>query len=90
MKLIPLGDRILVEAIEEKEQVRGGIYIPDASRDAPQDGKVMAAGSGCSLGVKRGDRVLLPKYGATVVKLDGKSYHLVREEELLGVLVEDK
>jgi chaperonin GroES len=93
MKIRPLGDRVLVEPIEEKEQSVGGIIIPDSAKEKPMQGKVLAVGrkfdkdgKELSFDVAAGDTVLLPKYGGTEVKLDGKKLQLVREEDLLGVL----
>ena len=93
MKVRPLGDRVLVEPIEEKEQTVGGIIIPDAAKEKPIKGKVLAIGKKYDkdrkevpFDVKVGDEVLLPKYGGTEVKLGDKKLQLVREEDLLGVL----
>ena len=93
MKVRPLGDRVLVEPIEEKEQTVGGIIIPDAAKEKPITGTVKAIGKKyhkdhkeLAFDVKVGDTVLLPKYGGTEVKLDGKKLQLVREEDLLGVI----
>ena len=93
MKIRPLGDRVLVEPIEEKEQTVGGIIIPDSAKEKPMQGIVIAVGKKTdkdgkeiAFDVKAGDTVLLPKYGGTEVKLDGKKLQLVREEDLLGVL----
>lgn len=93
MKIRPLGDRVLVEPIEEAEQKIGGIYIPDSAKEKPMQGTVIAVGKKTdkdgkeiAFDVKAGDTVLLPKYGGTEVKLDGKKLQLVREEDLLGVL----
>ena len=93
MNIRPLGDRVLVEPIEEKEQTVGGIIIPDSAKEKPMQGKVIAVGKKLDkdgkeikFDVKAGDTVLLPKYGGTEVKLDGKKLQLVREEDLLGVL----
>ena len=93
MKIRPLGDRVLVEPIEEKEQTVGGIIIPDAVKEKPMQGKVIAVGKKTdkdgkeiAFDVKVGDTVLLPKYGGTEVKLGDKKLQLVREEDLLGVL----
>ena len=93
MKIRPLGDRVLVEPIEEKEQSVGGIIIPDSAKEKPMQGTVIAVGKKTdkdgkpvAFDVKAGDTVLLPKYGGTEVKLDGKKLQLVREEDLLGVL----
>ena len=90
----PIGDRVLVEHLEEKEQVRGGIIIPDAAKEKPQEAKVIALGTGKkdengkaqAFEVKVGDRVLISKYGGTEVKLDDKKYTLVREDYILGVI----
>ena len=93
MKIRPLGDRVLVEPIEEKEQTVGGIIIPDAAKEKPMQGKVIAVGKKTdkdgkelAFDVKVGDTVLLPKYGGTEVKLGDKKLQLVREEDLLGVI----
>ena len=93
MNIRPLGDRVLVEPIEEKEQTVGGIIIPDSAKEKPMQGKVLAVGKKLdkdgkeiAFDVKKGDTVLLPKYGGTEVKLDGKKLQLVREEDLLGVI----
>ena len=92
MNIRPLGDRVLVEPAEEKEQMVGGIYIPDAAKEKPIKGKVLALGKkydkdhkGLAFDVKVGDEVLLPKYGGTEVKINDKKLQLVREEDLLGV-----
>ena len=90
----PIGDRVLVEHIEEKEQVRGGIIIPYSAKEKPQEAKVIALGTGKkdengkaqAFEVKVGDRVLISKYGGTEVKLDDKKYTLVREDDILGVI----
>ena len=92
MNIRPLGDRVLVEPAEEKEQMVGGIYIPDAAKEKPIKGKVLALGKKydkyhkeLAFDVKVGDEVLLPKYGGTEVKINDKKLQLVREEDLLGV-----
>ncbi len=93
MKIQPLGARVLVEPIEEKEQIKGGIFIPDAAKEKPTEGKVIAVGKKrdddgkeIPFDVKVGDTVLMPKYGGTEVKLDDKTYQIVREEDLLGIV----
>lgn len=93
MNIRPLGDRVLVEPIEEKEQTVGGIIIPDSAKEKPMQGKVIAVGKkvdkegkGIAFDVKKGDTVLLPKYGGTEVKIGEKKLQLVREEDLLGVI----
>ena len=95
MNVKPLGDRILVKPIEEKETNKGGIIIPDSAKEKPQEGKVIAIGTGkiddngklIPFNVKKGDRVLMPKYGGTEVKIADKTYQIVREDDLLGVIV---
>ena len=93
MKVKPLHDRILVKRIEEKEQVRGGIIIPDSAKEKPMEGKVIAVGTGriekgkrLPLEVKVGDRVLLGKYAGTEIKIDDTDHIILREDEVLGVI----
>lgn len=96
MKIQPLGDRVLVEPIKEDEVRKGGIIIPETAKEKPQQGKVVAVGTGklddagkkIAFNVKKGDKVLMPKYGGTEIKLDGKEYQIMREEDILGVLVD--
>ncbi|HQL49610.1 MAG: co-chaperone GroES [Kiritimatiellae bacterium] len=93
-KIRPLGDRVLVEPLDVKEVNKGGIIIPDSAKEKPMEGKVIAIGKKrdddgkeIPFDVKDGDKVLLPKYGGTEVKIDDKTYQLVREEDLLGVIL---
>ena len=94
MNVRPLRDRLLVERIEEQEQKVGGIIIPDTAKEKPQQGRVVAAGKGrvndkgevFPLDVKVGDTVLFGKYAGTEIKLDGREYLILREEEVFGVL----
>lgn len=96
MKLRPLHDRLLVERVEEQEQQKGGIIIPDSAKEKPQQGIVAAAGNGkrlengdvVPLDVKAGDRILFGKYAGNEVKIEDKEYLILREEEILAV-VED-
>lgn len=89
----PLHDRIIVKRLDEQEQMRGGIIIPDTAKEKPQQGEVIAAGAGKlrddgtrqPLDVKMGDRVLFGKYGGSEVKIDGQEYLIMREDEILGV-----
>jgi chaperonin GroES len=89
----PLRDRILVERLEEQEQRIGGIIVPDTAKEKPQQGRVVAAGKGrvndkgevFPLDVKAGDTVLFGKYAGVEVKLDGREYLILREDEVLGV-----
>lgn len=94
MKIQPLGDRVLVEPMKEDEVTKGGIIIPDTAKEKPQQGKVVAVGTGklddqghkIPFNVKKGDLVLMPKYGGTEFKVDGKEYQIMREEDILGIL----
>ena len=94
MKIRPLYDRIVIQRLEEKETVRGGIIIPDTAKEKPQEGKVLAVGKGkmledgrvLPLDVKAGQRVLFGKYAGNDIKLDGEEYTLMREDEVLGIL----
>src|SRR6266566_2943572 len=94
MKIRPLHDRILVERLEEKEQVKGGIIIPDTAKEKPQEGKVIAVGTGkvtdegkrIGLDVKVGDRILFGKYSGSEVKVDDREYVIFREEDVLAIL----
>jgi len=90
----PLHDRVIVRRIDEGEQVRGGIIIPDTAKEKPQEGEVIAAGLGKyredgsrqALDVAAGDRVLFGKYGGSEIKVDGEDLLIMREEEILGVI----
>src|SRR6266436_3936919 len=89
----PIGDRILVEPIEEKEQ-KGGIIIPDTAKEKPMESMVVAVGAGKTgddgkkifLEVKKGDRVLVSKYGGTEIKLNGKEYRIFNGDEVLAII----
>ena len=91
----PLHDRLLLRRIGEQETTRGGIIIPDTAKDKPQEGEVLAIGRGkikedgtvIPLDVKAGDRVLFGKYAGTEMTMDGTEYLIMREEEVLGILV---
>ncbi|NDD63837.1 MAG: co-chaperone GroES [Acidobacteria bacterium] len=90
----PLNDRIIVKRIEEQEQMRGGLYIPDTAKEKPQEGEVLAVGNGklldngtrISIDLSAGDRVLFGKYAGTEVKLDGEELLILREDDVLGVV----
>jgi chaperonin GroES len=94
MNARPLHDRILVERIEEGEQKVGGIIIPDSAKEKPQQGKVVAVGSGkvkddgarIPLDVKAGDLILFGKYSGQEIKLDGDEYLIMREDEVLAII----
>jgi chaperonin GroES len=89
----PLHDRVLIRRIEEEEQVRGGIVIPDTAKEKPQQGEVIAIGEGKinedgtrrPVDVKKGDRVLFGKYSGSEVKIDEEEYLIMREDEILGI-----
>ena len=90
----PLHDRVIVKRIDEGEQLRGGIIIPDTAKEKPQEGEVIAVGLGKyredgsrqSLDVSAGDRVLFGKYGGAEIKVDGEELLIMREDEILGVI----
>jgi chaperonin GroES len=92
--LKPLNDRILVKLVEEQEVKKGGIIIPDSAKEKPQEAKVIAVGPGrlddsgkrIAIDLKKGDRVLISKYGGTEVKLDGEAYQILREDDVLAVM----
>ncbi|HTS16827.1 MAG TPA: co-chaperone GroES [Verrucomicrobiae bacterium] len=94
MSVKPLGDRVLVQPVEEQEVKKGGIIIPDTAKEKPQEGKIVAIGTGkrddngklIPFEVKKGDRVLISKYGGTEIKIDGKDYLIMREDDILGVI----
>jgi len=94
MKHRPLHDRILVERLEEENTTAGGIIIPDSAKEKPVEGKVVAAGNGKitesgevkALDVKEGDRILFGKYAGTDVKIGGKEYLIMREDDVLGII----
>ena len=93
-KIQPLHDRVIVKRIDEGEQVRGGIIIPDTAKEKPQEGEVLAAGLGKykedgsrqALDVKAGDRVLFSKYSSSEIKVDGEELLIMREDEILGIV----
>ena len=94
MNVRPLHDRILVKREEEEEARAGSIIIPDSAKEKPQEGKVIAVGTGkvtedgkrLPLAVKEGDRILFGKYSGSEVKIDGTEYLIMREEDILGIL----
>src|SRR5215467_12209727 len=92
-KLTPLGDRVLLRRVQETETIRGGIIIPDTAKEKPQEGIVVAVGTGrydkgqhIPLTVKEGDRVLFGKYAGSEIKIDGEEFLIVKEEEVFGIL----
>ena len=93
-KLRPLHDRVLVKRLEEQDERHGSIIIPDTAKEKPQEGKVIAVGTGkvtedgkkLPMAVKEGDRILFGKYSGSEVKIDGTEYLIMKEEDILGVL----
>ncbi|MBH2006778.1 MAG: co-chaperone GroES [Myxococcaceae bacterium] len=93
-QLKPLHDRVLVKRVESEEKTRGGLYIPDSAKEKPLEGQVVAVGSGKvmndgtlrPLTVQAGDRVLFSKYSETEIKLNGESFLLLKEDDLLGII----
>src|ERR671926_439423 len=93
-KIKPLHDRVIVKRIEETENIRGGLYIPDTAKEKPQEGEVIAVGEGKykedgtrqTLDVKEGDRVLFGKYSGSEIKIDGEELLIMREDEILGII----
>lgn len=94
MNIRPLHDRLIVKRFEEEERTRGGIIIPDNAKEKPQQGEVIAVGSGkiledgkkVPLEVKKGDRVLFGKYSGTEIKVDGTDYLMMKEDDVLGIV----
>lgn len=94
MSVRPLHDRVLVKRLEEEEQVRGGIIIPDAAKEKPQEAEVVAVGPGklqengdrSPLDVSVGDRVLIGKYSGSDIKIDDEDMVILREDEILAVV----
>ncbi len=94
MKVRPLQDRILVRRVAEEEKTKGGIIIPDAAKEKPAEGEVIAVGNGKvddkgkvrPLAVKKGDRILFGKYSGNEIKIDGVDHLILREDDVLGVL----
>ena len=94
MKLRPLGDRVVVKPLEQKEVKKGGIIIPDTAKEKPQEGEIIAAGKGkvaddgklIPMEVKTGDKILYGKYSGTEIKLEDVEYLIMHQEDILGVV----
>ena len=94
IKIRPLGDRVVVRALDKDKQERGGLIIPDTAKEKPQEGEIVAAGKGKTtddgkllmMDVKVGDRILYGKYSGTEIKLDGDEYLIMHQEDILGIL----
>jgi len=95
MNIRPLGDRIVVKALEAEETTKGGIILPDTAKEKPQKGKVLSVGTGrildngtrVPLDVREGDIIIFSKYGGTEIKIDGEEYLIVSERDILGVVI---
>jgi chaperonin GroES len=92
-KVSPLADRVVVKALEESEQMRGGLYIPDTAKEKPQQGEIIAVGPGkyedgklVPMSVKKGDKVLYGKYSGTEVTIDGEQLLILRESDVLAII----
>jgi len=93
-KVAPLADRVVVKALEDTEQMRGGLFIPDTAKEKPLEAEVIAVGNGKitedgkvrALDVKKGDKILIGKYSGSEVKLDGEEHIILREDDILAVI----
>ncbi|MCS7201404.1 MAG: co-chaperone GroES [Dictyoglomus sp.] len=94
MKLRPIGDRVVVKVLEQEEKTKGGIVLPDTAKEKPQQGKVVAVGTGrildngqkVPLEIKEGDTVIFAKYAGTEVKIEGEEYLILSERDILAVV----
>ena len=94
MKFRPLHDRVVVKRVAEEEKTKGGIIIPDTAKEKPQEGEIIAVGSGARdeagklvpLDVKKGDRILFGKWSGTEVKIDGQDLLIMKESDIMGVI----
>jgi chaperonin GroES len=94
VRLKPLGDRVLVKALEKKDEIRSGIIIPDTAKEKPQEGEIIAVGKGkiaedgklIPMDVKAGDKILYGKYSGTEVKIEGQEYLIMHQEDILGIV----
>ena len=94
VRLRPLGDRVIVKAIEKNDEIRGGLIIPDTAKEKPQEGEIIAAGKGkigedgklIPMDVKAGDKILYGKYSGTEVKIDGQEYLIMHQDDILGIV----
>jgi chaperonin GroES len=94
MKVRPLHDKVLIEILDTEEKTKGGIIIPDTAKEKPQEGKVVAVGTGRiledgtkrPLEIKKGDKVLFNKYGAIDISIEGEDYLILREEDILAII----
>lgn len=98
MNLKPLGDRVVVEHVEQEEKTAGGVFLPDTAKEKPQEGRVLAVGTGRVLdngntlpvSVKVGDRILYSKYSGSEIKLAGTEYLIISEKDVLAIVIEER
>ncbi len=98
MNFTPLQDRVLVRRVESEEKTKGGLIIPDSAKEKPQEGEVVACGEGARkesgdlipMGVKAGDKILFGKWSGTEVKIDDEDLLIMKESDILGIIVEEK
>ncbi len=94
IRMRPLGDRVLVKALEKKDEVRSGLIIPDTAKEKPQEGEIIAAGKGkvaedgklIPMDVKPGDKILYGKYSGQEIKIEGQEYLIMHQEDILGII----
>jgi chaperonin GroES len=94
MKIRPLNNRVLVKRVEELSRTPGGLFLPDSAKEKPIEGEVLAIGEGkladdgklIPMSVAVGDRIILPKYSGTEIKVDGEEYLLLKEDDILGIV----
>src|ERR1700694_1543319 len=97
VNLKPLGDRVVVEHVEQAEKTAGGVFLPDTAKEKPQEGRVLAVGTGRTLDtgtqramdVKVGDKIIYSKYSGSEVKIDGKEVLIISEKDVLAVMAEE-
>jgi len=98
VNLKPLGDRVVVEHVEQADRSAGGVFLPDTAKEKPQEGRVLAVGTGRTLDngtklpmdVKAGDRIIYSKYSGSEIKLEGKEYLIISEKDVLAVMTDEK
>ncbi|MGH7707714.1 MAG: co-chaperone GroES [Vulcanimicrobiaceae bacterium] len=98
MNLRPLGDRLVVEHVEQADKTSGGVFLPDTAKEKPQEGRVLAVGSGRTLDtgtkvpmdVKVGDKIIYSKYSGSEIKIDGKEYLIISEKDVLAVFTDER
>jgi chaperonin GroES len=96
VNLKPLGDRVVVEHVEQSEKTAGGVFLPDTAKEKPQEGRVLAVGTGRTLDngtklpmdVKPGDKIIYSKYSGSEIKLDGKEYLIISEKDVLAIVTD--